>query len=198
MQRAALLAVLGVLWMGASLTGCETIHLALSKQSRRPAIGLERIELCYPPATDRGPDDLEPRPQVRPESPVCLAFVLNIHNPNPYKLMLDELRFTLAFEDFDLIAPMLHEDQWIPAYTTNQLRLQACLDPTTALLALRLTSNNAEKWQRMGVQPEQLVTKWWREIGDLPFAIQLKDGVASFERPDGRGLVAGFQSSFLK
>ena len=55
-------------------------------------------------------------------APLPLAVTFNITNPNSYPILLDGYKFTIAFEEFDIVTVNGFDTQWIPAGKTNQLR----------------------------------------------------------------------------
>ena len=72
-------------------------------------------------------------------APLDLAFTFNVQNPNSYPVMLEELKFTVAFEDFDLNTVGSTAGQWIPPGKTNQVRVHAHFDVRQSLLSLLVT-----------------------------------------------------------
>ena len=53
-------------------------------------------------------------------APLPMNFVFNIKNPNPYPILLEEFKFTVAFDkDFDLVTVSYPESNWIPAGKTD-------------------------------------------------------------------------------
>jgi hypothetical protein len=78
-------------------------------------------------------------------APLDLAFVFDIENPNPYPVMMENLTFTVAFEEFDLNTVGSMETQWIPAGKTNQVRVHAMFGAWALVLEQPLGS-----WQPGG------------------------------------------------
>ena len=50
-----------------------------------------------------------------------LAFVFAMENPNNFKVMLDEIKFSVNFEDFDMASTHSYDDNYIPAKTTDYI-----------------------------------------------------------------------------
>ncbi|MBU1964837.1 MAG: hypothetical protein KKD24_03365, partial [Proteobacteria bacterium] len=69
-------------------------------------------------------------------APLDLNFIFDIKNPNPYPVAMENLTFTVAFEDFDLNTIISQEVMWIPAGKTNQLRVSALFDVWQSFLSL--------------------------------------------------------------
>jgi hypothetical protein len=199
MRALTLAVVLVAAMVGLSLTGCETTKVSEgSGKAQSPEVVLDRIEVAH--SWVSGVEGQKPEFYVDAKekrgSPLDLAFVFDIHNPNDFKIMLDELRFTMAFEGFELTEPSVYEEQWIPANTTNQLRVHATLDAYTTLLAMLVPAGNVEKWNRMGEKPAVLIKKWWETVGDFAFPIELRNGVATFVNAEGETIMSTFQGTF--
>ena len=168
------------------LVGCA----AFVQKAQTPVIKLNRVEVAH-----YWPFFLEPK--KKKGSVLDLAFVYDIYNPNPFKVMLDEFRFTLAFDGIELSTPIVYEDVYIPAKTTSQLRVHVALDAYTALLALLVPAANVERWKKMGTKPPALLKKWWSGIQDFSFPIEVRNGVAKFSTPKG-DIIAPFKATFPK
>ncbi|MDY6951594.1 MAG: hypothetical protein SWE60_08785 [Thermodesulfobacteriota bacterium] len=117
-------------------------------------------------------------------APLDLAFIFDVENPNPYPVMMEELKFTVAFEEFDLNTVSSHEVQWIPAGKTNQLRVHAMFDGQQSLLSLLVTGGFKLEEKGMGAGPgaalKQLET-WWTGIPEFSFPVHVKEGSAIFK-----------------
>ncbi len=131
-------------------------------------------------------------------APLDLAFVFNVQNPNPYPVMMENLRFTVAFEEFDLNTVGSTEVQWIPACKTNQVRVHAMFDGRQSLLSLLVTGGFKLQDKGMGVGAgaalKQLAT-WWQGVPTIAFPIFVKGGSAIF-RADDIMTVASFSAKF--
>ena len=57
---------------------------------------------------------------------------------------------------------------------------------------------DVEQWKKMKAKPPALIKKWWETVGDFAFPIQVKNGVATFQRPDGEIVRATFKATFPK
>jgi len=120
-------------------------------------------------------------------APLDLAFIFDIENPNPYPVMMEGLKFTVAFEEFDLNTVSSNEAQWIPAGKTNQLRVHAMFDGQQSLLSLLVTGGFKLEEKGMGAGPgaalKQLET-WWTGVPEFSFPIHVKEGAAIFKADD--------------
>ena len=107
-------------------------------------------------------------------SPLPLAVTFNITNPNPYPVFLDGYKFTIAFEEFDMITVKGYETQWIPAGKTNQLRATTMITPGTAVGGLMVGSGF--KLKAKGMNAFAALEKWWTTIPDMAFPITIHEG----------------------
>jgi|Deesub1362B_J571_1020462.scaffolds.fasta_scaffold03840_2 hypothetical protein len=196
MRKGMRIVLLAVLVTALGLAGCESMYL--SEKAQPPVVTLERVEVAH--SWVSGIKGKKPEFYIngkeRRGSPLVLAFVFNVYNPNKYKVMLDELRFTMAFEGFELMEPTVYEDQWIPPETTNQIRVHATLDAFTTLLSMLVPAGNVERWKKMKVKPAALIKRWWETVGDFAFPIEVRNGVATFQRPDGESIISTFKATF--
>lgn len=126
-------------------------------------------------------------------APLDLAFIFNIENPNPYPVKMEDLKFTVAFEEFDLNTLSSIETQWIPGGKTNQLRVHAMFDGRQSLLSLLVTGGFKLKEKGLSVW-DQLET-WWVGVPEFAFPIYVKEGSAIF-KADGLETIATFSSTF--
>lgn len=120
-------------------------------------------------------------------APLDLAFVFNIENPNDYPISLQNCKFTVAFEEFDLNTVSSTDVQWIPAKKTNQVRIHAMFDGRQSLLSLLVTGGF--KLKEKGAKPGAAgalgqLAKWWEGIPEFAFPIFVKEGSAVFEAGD--------------
>jgi len=112
-------------------------------------------------------------------SPLYLAFMFEIENPNPYPVMMKNLEFTVAFEEFDIarVFTVETEEHWIPVNKTSRLRMPAMLDMRETLL--RLLDSGESELKEKGISHWELLEKWWVEVLNFSFPIQVK-GSATF------------------
>jgi hypothetical protein len=131
-------------------------------------------------------------------APLDLAFVFNIANTNAYPVMLEGLKFSVAFEDFTLNTVSSDETQWIPAGKTNQVRVHALFDVNPALSSLLVTGGFKMQAMGLGSGPGaglKLLEKWWTGAPEFAFPIQVKEGAAVF-KADGVVKVGAFEAVF--
>lgn len=171
-----------------ALSACASAEPAPA-EFQDPIVTLDRVEVAH-----YWPYLLDTKGQVpgfegvKHGAPLDLAYVFNVENPNDYDVMLDTLRFTVTFENTDLMLVTAFDDSWIPAHRTNQVRVHATLDAYTAVLSLLVTGGFA--LQEKGLSgPEQIQT-WWEGVPDFAFPIKASAGTAEFTSEGGDTLVA--------
>ena len=131
-------------------------------------------------------------------APLDLAFVFDVTNPNPYPIQLESLKFTVAFEEFDLNTVQSMDTQWIPAGKTNQVRVHAMFDGRQSLLSLLVTGGFKLEEKGMGTGAGaglKQLEEWWTKIPEFDFDIFLKEGAAVFTA-DGQTKVVPFSAKY--
>jgi len=128
-----------------------------------------------------------------------LATILNITNPNPYPIMLDDVLFGLALEAapgvmLELHTPIRYENMWIPAKMTNQVRVEAMFDSSIMLGALLVAHGHTVK--ELGIGHADLIRRWWAEIGEFKYVIEVRGGMATFLTPAGEIVRLSFSGSW--
>jgi hypothetical protein len=126
-------------------------------------------------------------------SALNLAFVFSMENPNNYKVMLDDMKFTVSFEEFEVNTITYFDDNYIPAKTTDHLRINGAFDPYSMMVLLLVSKGH--RLQEMNVKAPDLVKKWWEEIQDFKFPIMVS-GTATFVGPDGKNMIVPFEGTF--
>lgn len=153
---------------------------------KAPIVKLERVEIAnywgfyFDTKEKRG-------------APLNLAFVYSMENPNPFKMTLDNFKFTIAFEGFELNTVTFFEENAIPAKTTDHIRYNASFDAWVANGALSVAGGQRVK--EMNVTPVDLLKKWWEGIADFNFPITV-NGTANFVGPDGKTIIVPFEATF--
>jgi len=160
----------------------KTVKMTATKP---PLVKLDRVDI----ANYWGNLDLE----KKTGTVMNLAFVFAVENPNHYKIKLDSIKFTVAFEGFDLNTLTNFDPSYIPGKTTNYLRITGAFDATVAQGNLLVTSGY--KLQQMNIKAPDLLKKWWDGISDFTFPITV-NGTANFIGPDGNTMVVPFEGTF--
>jgi len=128
-------------------------------------------------------------------APLTLAVTFNITNPNPYPVFLDGYKFTIAFEEFDMVTVKGYETQWIPAGKTNQLRATTMITVHSGLLTLLVTGGF--KLKAKGTNAWAALEKWWTQIPDMSFPITIHEGAFPFTA-NGVSKTLGFKATYPK
>ena len=178
-----------VLALAVALAGCATAPTG-GPIAQAPRVELERVEVAsyFPYAA----------PPAR--VPLGLAFVFNINNPNDMPVLLEDFKFTYAFEAapgeyFPLATPIAYEKVYTPGKTTNQLRVVSILDSMIVPGTLAVTSGY--RLGPLNLKAPDVVKKWWETVGDFSFGIKVSEGTATFSTPEDSKLVA-FEGAFPK
>ncbi len=179
-----------VLALGVALAGCATAPTGGGPITQAPKVELERVEVAsyFPYAA----------PPAR--VPLVLAFVFNIQNPNDTTVVLEDFKFTVAFEAapgeyFPLATPISYERLHTPGHATNQLRVGAVLDSLIVPGTLAVTSGY--RLGALNLKAPDVVKSWWEKVGDFAFGIRLSEGTATFSSGDETKLVS-FEGMFPK
>jgi hypothetical protein len=128
-------------------------------------------------------------------APLPLAVTFNITNPNPYPVLLDGYKFTIAFEEFDLVTFAGYDTQWIPAGKTNQLRATTMITVRSGLLNLLVTGGF--KLKAKGTNAWDALEKWWTTIPDMAFPITIHEGAFNF-KANGVSKILPFKATYPK
>lgn len=163
--------------------------------AKAPVVKLERIEIAnYWGYYLDGILDKEGKLTAgRRGAPLILSFVYSVQNPNNFKIMLDDFKFTVAFEGFELNTLTFFDDNYIPAKTTDYMRFNGTFDYNTANLSLLVTGGF--RLQEMNVKSGDLLKKWWEGISDFTFPIMV-NGTGTFVGPDGKNIIVPFEGTF--
>jgi hypothetical protein len=177
--------------------------VSLCFASDNPVITLERIDVA-----SIQPFFVKPRVEFKDEKetgkdlPVGamlnMAYIFSIKNPGKAPIMLDELTFTTAFEGFEINTALVYEDSWIPAGKTYQLRVVVTNETLPTIGSLSVGAGNVQKIQEMKVTAGALVKKWWENVGDFSFPIEVTAGTALFKDEKGKEIRASFSDKWPK
>ncbi|MBM4454402.1 MAG: hypothetical protein FJ013_07470 [Chloroflexi bacterium] len=116
-----------------------------------------------------------------------LAMVFDVTNPNDYPIKLEEARasvdFAVAPDKWVVVnAAAANEYQWIPAKTTNQVRLNVLF--TTRAVSLALNLPGAVTLKELGLKTNDVIKQWWTDVPDFKFKIRVS-GAMNFTSPNG-------------
>jgi len=195
-KKSAVLLIAFVFAMGAIFFSCAGVQTKPTAANfKAPKIALEMIEVPQY-------DGYWVYSKMKPTkgegggcAPLSLAVTFNITNPNPYPVLLDRYRFTIAFEEFDMITVKGYDIQWIPAGKTNQLRATTMIMPGTAAGSLMVASGF--KLKAKGTNAWAELEKWWTTIPDMAFPINIHEGSFTFTA-DGVSKTLPFKATYPK
>jgi LEA14-like dessication related protein len=195
-KTAKVLSIISFIVITALLFGCAGMMAKpTEKNFKDPVVTLDSVEVAHAfgywyyskkvKSTKGKPDNVG--------APLNLAFILNIENPNDYPVLLEEIKFTIAFEEFDLNTVNSTATQWIPAGKTNQIKIHAHFDVRQSLLSLLVTGGFKLKEKKTNAWAQ--LEAWWAGIPEYEVPIHVKGGAAIF-KADSLVKVATFKASF--
>ena len=163
--------------------------------AKAPVVKLERVEIAnYWGYYLDGILDKEGKLTAgRRGTPLVLSFIYTVQNPNNFKIMLDDFKFTVSFEGFELNTLTFFDDNFIPAKTTDHFRFNGTFDYNSANLTLAVTGGL--KLKEMNTTPAEQLKKWWEGISDFNFPITV-NGTGTFVGPDGKNIIVPFEGTF--
>jgi len=126
-------------------------------------------------------------------APLVLAYIFEIQNPNEFPVLMEDFKFTVGFEDFDLDTVILSDPMWIPAGKTNTFRATSVFDARSAQLSLLVTGGF--KLKEKGISFWDALEKFWTGIQDFSFPIHANQGSAIF-KADGIVKGVSFSATF--
>lgn len=144
-KRSIILTCLSIFVAAAMLTGCAGMSAApapTQQNFKAPVVTLDSMEVVHAFGYWYFSKKVEPT-KGKPDNvgaPLDLAFIFNVENPNGYPVKMESLKFTVAFEEFDLNTVSSTDTMWIPAGKTNQVRVHAHFDVRQSLLSLLVTA----------------------------------------------------------
>jgi hypothetical protein len=197
-NRSIILTCLSIFVAAAMLTGCAGMSAApapTQQNFKAPVVTLDSMEVAHAFGYWYFSNKVQPT-KGKPDNvgaPLDLAFIFNIKNPNEYPVKMESLKFTVAFEEFDLNTVSSPEIMWIPAGKTNQVRVHAHFDVRQSLLSLLVTGGF--KLKEKGTNAWAELEKWWTEIPEYSVPVHVKGGSAVFQA-DGLTKVTTFEATF--
>jgi len=102
--------------LGAFLVACTSVPTPSKSNFQTPVVTLNSVEVAHYWGWWYYAKKIEPTKGTAGDygAPLDLAFVFDIENPNLYPVMMENLKFTVAFEAFDLNTVASMETQWGP------------------------------------------------------------------------------------
>jgi hypothetical protein len=165
------------------------------KNFKEPVVTLENMEVAHAFGYWYFSNKVEPT-KGKPDNvgaPLILAFTFNVENPNDFPVLMDNLKFTIAFEEFDLNTVNTTAAQWIPPGKTNQVMVPAYFDVRQSLLSLLVTGGF--QLQEKGMNAWSQLEAWWTGIPEYTIPVNVKGGSAVF-KADSLVKVSSFNATF--
>ena len=186
-KRQALLMAF-ILALGTVLVSCAGMMTKPTEANfKAPEVVLDSVQLSYYEGFwyygGKTKTAMGKAPKGGGSSPITLAFVFEITNPNPYPISLDSSSFFLFFEDYELRVVNDSNAMWIPAGKTNSKVLHVTLTPFSTYVKFLLASKQIA--MERGDKPWDKITKWWTELPEMSFPIDLKEGNFTFSAEGG-------------
>ena len=194
-KKSVVLILISVFAVAIFLSGCAALQKPTESNFKDPIITKESMEVAHSFGYWYFSSKVKPT-KGKPDNvgaPLDLAFTFNIENPNAYPVMLEDLKFTVAFEEFDLNTVSTIASQWIPPGKTNQVRVHAHFDVRQSLLSLLVTGGFQLK--EKGTNAWAQLEAWWTGIPNYEVPVHAKGGSAIF-KADGLTKVTSFNASF--
>jgi len=155
-----------------------------------PVVSLDRIEVQNYFGFWHGTKE---DPKDKGNCPLVLAFVFNVQNTNSLPVEMEELKFTYSFDGYDIATRSYTNTMWIPGGKTNQVRVISAITTGTVVLNLAVTAGF--KMKEKGDSAGELIKKWWTEIPDSSFPIEISNGTAQFNY-EGGSVISAFVGKF--
>ncbi|MDA8408232.1 MAG: hypothetical protein M0T73_15425 [Deltaproteobacteria bacterium] len=190
-----------VLFAMALLTSLAFVSACLAFEA--PVITLDRVEVASIQPFFVKPrigykNEKEPGKELPSGAILNMAYIFDIKNPNKTPVMLDELTFTTAFEGFEVNTAFSYENSWIPAGKTNQLKVVTTNETLPTITSLMVAAENVQKLQEKKLAAGAIVKKWWENVGDFSFPIEVTAGTALFKDEKGKELRVTFTGKWPK
>ncbi len=168
-----------------------------------PVITLDRIEVAniqpfFVKPRVEYKNEKEPGKEMPAGAILNMAYIFDIKNPNKFPVMLDELTFSTAFEGFEINTAFSYEDSWIPGGKTNQLKVVTTNETLPTITSLMVGAENVQKIQELKTSAGALAKKWWENVGDFSFPIEVTAGTALFKDEKGKELRVTFTGKWPK
>jgi hypothetical protein len=190
-------------FLGATALLVSLAFASLCLAFEAPVVTLDRVEVAsiqpfFVKPRVEYKNEKEPGKELPAGGILNMAYIFNIKNPNKTPVMLDELTFSTAFEGFEINTAFSYEDSWIPGGKTNQLKVVTTNETLPTITSLMVGAENAQKIQEQKTSAGALVKKWWENVGDFSFPIEVTAGTALFKDEKGKEMRVTFSGKFPK
>jgi hypothetical protein len=148
---------------------------------KEPSVTLDYVQIDYYNgfwAYGKAEVERGKAPKFGGSSPITLAFIFNIMNPNTYPIQYESGSFYVFFDDYELRVVNDNNPMWIPAGMSNSKVLTVTIDPATTWAKFLLAGKQLAL--ERGDDPWKKVEEWFTELPEMSFPIDLKDGGFTF------------------
>ena len=182
-KKTIVFALLSVVVIIAMMTGCATMMKPSEANFKDPKVTLDYAEVAHYWGWWYYSKKVKPTMGTAGDygAPLDLAFTFNVENPNSYPIKLEEIKFTIAFEEFDLNTVSSTAEQWIPPGMVNQIRVHGMFDGRQSLLSLLVVGGFKLKEKTGKAGAGAALTQlgaWWEAAPEMGFPIHVKEGAA--------------------
>ena len=164
-----------------ALGACATMGKPTAENFKAPTVKLDSIQPSFYEGFwyyGKAQPEMGKAPAGGGSSAMSLDFVFSITNPNDYPVRYDSSSFYLYFEDYELRVVNDSNPQWIPPGKTNSKVLNVTLTPFSTYAKFLLAGKQLA--MERGDKPWDKIQKWWTEIPEMSFPIDLKEGNFTF------------------
>lgn len=195
-KKSALQTILSILFIVAFLWGCAGMAAKPAEDNfQAPVVTLDNMEVTHAFGYWYFSNKVKPT-KGKPDNvgaPLDLAFTFNVENPNDFPVLMENLKFSVLFEEFELNTVSTDAAQWIPPKMTNQVRVHAHFDVRQSLLSLLVTGGF--KLKEKGTNAWDALEKWWTGIPKYEIPVTVSSGSAVF-KADSLVKVSTFEATF--
>ena len=182
MMTKRLALIVRCLFMGLALASCAGVGVKpMESNFKAPVVKLDSIQPSFYEGFwyyGKAQPEMGKAPAGGGSSAMSLDFVFTITNPNDYPVRYDSSSFYLYFDDYELRVVNDSNPQWIPPGKTNTKVLSVTLTPFSTYVKFLLASKQLA--MERGDKPWDMIQKWWTEIPEMSFPIDLKEGNFTF------------------
>lgn len=167
---------------------------AAAADMQMPKVSLEQFEVPQYDGFWYYSKKIEPT-QGAPDdrgAPLPMSFLFSIDNPNNFPVRMDSIKFTVAFDDFDLVTVNSQDSIWIPAKKSTNVRVTTLITVRSALLNLMVTGGF--KLQEKGWKPFEALQRWWEGAPSYSIPMEVREGAAQFNDGSGKTDVVSFKA----
>jgi hypothetical protein len=197
-KQSMLMAFLGMAMAVFLLAGCAGMQKASDSNFKTPEVTLNQADVSSYFGYWFYNNKVQPTNPANAKpgnngAPLIYSFLFDIKNPNDFPVLMDNLKFTVALDGFDLNTVGTQDQIWIPGGKTSQVRVPCVFGMFEAFMSLGVVGGMDLK--KMGKTPWDMIEKWWTKAPDFSFPVEVREGSAVF-KADGMTKVAAFKAKY--